>query len=96
MSSRHLCSHRESDGLSLPERTRKSKKYSDQPKMDQQTSLQPSRPGLAQLPTEDSATPASRLAARTESTTLQATGLTQTPATHKGLLSRMGSPQIPL
>ena len=90
MSSRQLCSHRESDGLSLPERTRKNKKSSDQPDMDQQTSPQPSRPGSAQLPTEDSATPATSLAARTESTA------PQTPATHVGLLSRTGSPQVPL
>ena len=76
MSSRQLCSHRESDGLSLPERTRKSKKSSDQPEMDQQTSPQPSRPG--------SATPATSLAARTESTAPQATGLA------------LGSPQVPL
>ena len=96
MSSRQLNSHRESDELSLPERTRKSKKSSDQPEMDQQTSPQPRRPGSAQLPTGDSATPATSLAARTESTTPQATGLTQTPATHTGLLSRMGSPQVPL
>ena len=44
--SRQLCSHEESDGLSLPERTRKSRKSSDQPDMDQQTSPQPSRPYL--------------------------------------------------
>ena len=96
MSSRQLCSHRESDGLRLLERTRKSKKSSDQPDMDQQMSPQPSRPGSAQLPTGDSATPATSPAARTESTTPPATGLTQTPATHVGLLSRMGSPQVPL
>ena len=96
MSSRQLCSHRESDGLSLPERTRKSKKLSDRPEMDQQTSQQPSRPGSAQLPTGDSAAPATSPAARTESTALQATGLAQTPATHTGLLSRTGSPQVPL
>ena len=96
MSSGQLCSHGESDGLSLPERTRKSKKSSDQPEMDQQTALQPSRPGSAQLPTGDSATPATSPAARTESTTPQATGLAQTPATHTGLLFRMGSPQVPL
>ena len=64
--------------------------------MDQQTSPQPSRPGSAQLPTGDSATPATSLAARTESITPQATGLAQTPATHIGLLSRTGSPQVPL
>ena len=68
MSCRQLCSHGESDGLSLPERTRKSKKSSDQPDMDQQTSPQPSRPGSAQLPTGDSATPTTSPAARTEST----------------------------
>ena len=96
MSSRQLHSHGESDGLSLPERTRKSKKSSDQPEMDQQASPQPSRPGSAQLPTGDSATPATSPAARTESTTPQATGLTQAPATHMGLLSRMGSMQVPL
>ena len=96
MSSRQLHSHGESDGLSLPERTRKSKKSSDQPDMDQQTSPQPSRPGSAQLPTGDSATPATSPAARTESTMPPATGLAQTPATHAGLLSRMGSPEVPL
>ena len=96
MSSRQLHSHGESDGLSLPERTRKSKKSSGQPKMDQQTSPQPSRPSSAQLPTGDSATPATSPAARTESTTPQATGLVQTPATHMDLFSRTGSPQIPL
>ena len=96
MSSRQLRSHGESDGLSLPERTRKSKKSSDQPELDQQTSTQPSRPGSAQLLTGDSAAPATSLAARTESIAPQATGFTQTPATHMGLLSRMGSPQVPL
>ena len=96
MSSRQLCSHGKSNELSLPERTRKSNKSSDQPEINQQTSPQPSRPGSAQLPTGDSATPATGLAARTESTAPQATGLTQTPATHTGLLSRMGSPQVPL
>ena len=96
MSSRQLCSHGESDGLSLPERTGKSKKPSEQPEMDQQTSPQPSRPGSAQLPTGDSATPAISLAARTESTAPQVTGLAQKPATHMGLLSRTGSPQVPL
>ena len=96
MSSRQLHSHGESDGLSLPERTRKSKKPSDQPEMDQQTSPQTSRPGSAQLPTGDSAASATSPAASTESTIPQATGLTQTPATHTGLLSRMGSPQVPL
>ena len=64
--------------------------------MDHQTSPQLSRPGLSQLPTGDSAAPATSLAARTESTTPQATGLTQTPATHTGLLCRTGSPQVPL
>ena len=96
MSSRQLCSHRESDGLSLPERTKKSKKSSDQPDMDQQTSPQPSRPGSAQLPAGDLATPATSLAARTESTGPPATGLAQTPAAHADLLSRVGSPQVPL
>ena len=89
MSSRQLCSHGESDGLSLPERTRKSKKSSDQPDMDQQISPQPSTPGSAQLP-------ATSPTARTESTTPPATGLAQTPVTHVGLLSRTGSPQVPL
>ena len=96
MSSRQLCSHGESDGLSLPERTRKSKKSSGQPGMDQQTSPQPSRPGSAQLRARDSTAPATSLAARTESTAPQATGLALTPATHTGLLSRMGSLQVPL
>ena len=80
----------------LPERTRKSKKPFDQPETDQQTSPQPSRPGSAQLPAGDSSAPATSPDARTKSTTPQTTGLTQTPATHMGLLSRMGSPQVPL
>ena len=96
MSCRQLCSHRESDGLSLPERTRKSKKSSDQSGMDQQTSPQPNRPGSGQLPIGDSAAPATSLAARTESTTPKATRLAQTSATHTGLLSRTGSLQVPL
>ena len=96
MSARQLHSHGESDGLSLTERTRKSKKSSDQPDMDQQTSPQPNRPGSAQLPTGDSATSATSPAARTESTMILATGLAQTPATHADLLSRSGSPQVPL
>ena len=94
MSSRQLHSHGESDGLSLPERTRNSKKSSDQPDMDQQTSPQPSRPGSAQLPAADSATPATSPAARTESSVPPATGLAQTPATHVDLLPRMGSLQV--
>ena len=73
MSSKQLHSHREPDGLSLPERTRKSKKSSDQPEMDQQTSPQPSRPGSAQLTARHSATPATSPAARTESMAPQAT-----------------------
>ena len=64
--------------------------------MDQQTSPQPSRPGSTQLLSGDSATPATSLADRTESTTPQATGLTQTPAIHMGLLSRTSSLQVPL
>ena len=76
--------------------TRKSKKSSDQPEMDQQTSPQPSRPGSAQLPAGDLASPATSPAARTESTASQATGLAQTSATHTGLLSRMNSLQVPL
>ena len=96
LSSRQLRSHRESDGLSLPERTRKNKKSSDQSDMDQQMSPQPSRPGSAQLPTGVSATSATSPATRTESTVLPATRLTQTPATPVDLLSRMGSLQVPL
>ena len=64
MSSRQLCSHRESDGLNLLQRTRKSKESSDQLEIDQLTSPQPSRPGSAQLLAGDSATPATSLAAR--------------------------------
>ena len=67
MSSRQLHSHGESDGLSLPERTRKGKKSSDQQEMEQ-TSPQPNRPGSVQLPAGDSATPATIPAARTECT----------------------------
>ena len=96
LSSRQLHSHRVSDGLSLPERTRKSKKSSDQSDMDQQMSPQPSRPVSAQLPTGVSATSATSPTTRTESTVLPATGLTQTPATPVDLLSRMGSLQVPL
>ena len=95
MSSRQLHSHGESDGLSPPERTRKSKKSSDQPDMDQQTSPQPSRPGSAQLPTGDSAAPATSPAARTKSFAPAASELTQTPATHMDLLPRTSSLQVP-
>ena len=99
MSSRQLCSKGASDGQSLPDRTRKGKKSSDQQTMDQQSSPQPeqhTRPGSVQQQTGDSATPATSLAPRAESTPLQTTGLTQTPAVQVGLLSRIGSPQVQL
>ena len=59
-------------------------------------SPQASRPGSAQLLTGDLAASATSLAARTESTMLPATELAQTPPTHVHLLSRTGSPQVPL
>ena len=89
MSSRQLHSRGESDGLSLPEKTRKGKKSSDQQEMEQ-TSPQPNTPGSAPLPTGDPATPSTSLAARTESTAPQTIGLAQTPAIHTGLLSVRG------
>ena len=49
MSSRQLHSKGASDGQSLPDRTRKGKKSSDQQTMDQQSSPQPeqhTRPGV--------------------------------------------------
>ena len=95
MSSRQLHSHAESDGLSLPENTRKGKKSFDQWEMEQ-TSPQPNRPGSAQLPAGNSATPATNPAARTESIAPQTTGLVQTPGIHTGLLSRTGSLHIVL
>ena len=62
MSSRQLRSKGASDGQSLPERTRKTRKSTDQPDqqtMDQQCSLQSeqhSRPGSAQQPAGETAT----------------------------------------
>ena len=99
MSSRQLCSKGASDGQSLPDKTRKGKKSSDQQTMDQQSSPQPeqhTRPGSAQQQAGDSATPTTSPAPRAESTPLQATGLTQTPAVQLGLLSRTGPPQAQL
>ena len=96
MSSRQLHSKGASDRQSLPDRTRKGKKSSDQQTMDQQSSPQHTRPESAQQQAGNSAAPATSLAPRAESTPLQATGLTQTPAVQVGLLSRMGSPQVQL
>ena len=99
MSSRQLRSKGASDGQSLPDRTRKGKKSSDQQTMDQQSSPQPeqhTRPGSPQQQAGESATPATSPAPRAESTPLQATGLAQTPAVQVGLLSRMDSPQVQL
>ena len=102
MSSRQLHSKGASDGQSLPERTRKTKKSTNQPDqqtMDQQSSLQPeqlSRPGSAQQLAEESATPATSLAPRVESTLLHTAGLLQMPAVQVGLISRTGSPQVQL
>ena len=102
MSSRQLCSKGASDGQSLPERTRKTKKSTNQPDqqtMDQQSSPQPeplSRPGSAQQPVGESAVPATSLAPRAEFTLLPTTGLPQMSAVQVGLLSRTGSPQVQL
>ena len=99
MSSRQLRSRGASDGQSLPDRTRKGKKSSDQQTMDQQSSPQPeqhTRPGSAQQQAGDPAAPATSPVPRFESTPLQATGLAKTPAVQVGLLSRAGSPQVQL
>ena len=102
MSSRQLCSKGASDGQSLPERTRKTKKSTDQldqQTMDQQSSLQSeqrSRPGSAQQPEGETAAPATNPAPRAESMLLHIAGLPQMPAVQVGLLSRTGSPQVQL
>ena len=102
MSSRQLCSKGASDRQSLPERTRKTKKSTNQPDqqtIDQQSSPQPdqlSRPGSAQQPAGESATPAASPAVRAESTPLHTDGLPQMLAVQVGLLSRTGSPQVQL
>ena len=102
MSSRQLRSKGASDRQSLPERTRKTKKSTNQPDqrtMDQQSSSQPeqlSRPGSAQQPAGESATPATSLAPRAESTPLNTAGLWQMPAVQVGLLARTSSPQVQL
>ena len=91
-----------SDGQSLPERTGKTKKSTNQPDqqtMDQQSSPQPeqlSRPGSAQQLAGESAAPATSLAPRAESMLLHTTGLPQMPAVQVDLLSRTGSPQVQL
>ena len=67
--------------------------------MDQQSSPQPeqlSRPGSAQQPAGESATPATSPAPRVESTPLHTTGLPQMPAVQVGLLARTSSPQVQL
>ena len=102
MSSRQLCSKGASDGQSLPERTRKTKKSTNQPDqqtMDQQSSPQPeqhSTPGSAKQLAGESAAPATSPTPREESTLLHITGLPQMPAVQVGLLSRTGSPQVQL
>ena len=102
MSFRQLCSKGISDGQSLPERTRKTKKPADQPDqqtMDQQSSLQPeqcSRPGSAQQLAGETAAPATNPAPRAESTLLHIAGLPQMPAVQVGLLFRTSSPQVQL
>ena len=95
MSTGQLHSCGESDGLSLPEKTRKGKKSSDQQKMEQ-TPLQTNESELAQLPAGDPSTPATNPATRTESTISQTTELVQTPAIHAGVLSRTGFPCVVL
>ena len=55
-----------------------------------------SRPGSAQQPAGESATPPTNLAPRAESMLLHTAGLLQTPAVQVGLLSRTGSPQVQL
>ena len=102
MSSRQLRSKGASDGQSLPEKTRKTKKSTnqpDQPTMHQQSSTQPeqcSRPGSAQQLTGESATPATSPTPRVESMPLHITGLPQMPAVQVGFLSRTSSPQVQL
>ena len=102
MSSRQLHSKSASDGQSLPERTRKTKKSTNQPDqqtMDQQPSPQPeqlSRPGSAQQPAGEPATPTTSQAPRVESMLLHTAGLPQMPAVQVGLLSSTGSPQVQL
>ena len=102
MSSRQLHSKGASDRQSLPERTRKTKKSTDQldqQTMDQQSSPQleqHSRPGSAQQPAGETATPATNPTSSTESTLLHIAGLPQTPAVQVGLLPRTSSPQVQL
>ena len=102
MSSRQLRSKGASDGQSLPERTRKTKKSTDQldqQTMDQKSSLQPeqcSRPWSAQQLAGETATPATNPTPRAESTPLHIAGLPQRPAVQVGLLSRTDSPQVQL
>ena len=102
MSSRQLCSKGASDGQSLPERTRKTKKSTNQPDqqtMDQQSSPHPgqlSRLGSAQQLAGESAAPTTSPTPRVESTLLHIAGLLQMPAVQVGLLSRTGLPQVQL
>ena len=102
MSPRQLHSKGTSDGQSLPERTRETKKSTDQPDqqtMDQQSSPQSeqrSRPGSAQQPAGETAALATNLTPRAESMPLHIAGLLQMPAVQVGLLSRTGSPQVQL
>ena len=102
MSSKQLRSKGTSDGQSLADRTRKTKKSTDQPDqqtMDQQSSPQPeqhSRPGSAQQLAGESAAPATIPTPRAESIPLHITGLLQMPAVQVGLLSRTSSPQVQL
>ena len=102
MSSRQLRSQGASDGQSLPERTRKTKKSINQPDqqtMYQQSSPQPeqlSRPQSAQQLAGESAAPATSPAPRAEFTLLHTAGLPQMPAVQVGLLSRTSSTQVQL
>ena len=102
MSSRQLHSKGASDRQSLPERTRKTKKSTNQPDqqtMDQQSPPQPgqlSRPGLAQQLPGGSAASDTSPTPRVESMLLHIAGLLQMPAVQVGLLSRNGSPQVQL
>ena len=102
MSSRQLCSKGASDGQSLPERTRKTKKSTDQldqQTMDQQTSPQLeqcSRPGSAQQLAGETAAPTTNPTPRAESMLLCIARLLQMPAVQVGLLSRTSSPQVQL
>ena len=102
MPSRQLHSKDASDGQSLPERTRTTKKSTDQQDqqtMDQQSSLQSEqrrRPESAQQPAGETATSATNPTPGAESMLLHITGLPQMPTVQVGLLTRTSSPQVQL